>query len=197
MNPRHAGPLTPPGNPTPALFRQTPALCGHPRHCTVLCGKASVNSVTLCRLLPYDRHAAPSKEDGGTLEKGRDTSPTPSAGWRCDIRPVECVSTVTSGTVRPSPPLCCHPGHYNTHPDAVRTWDNEMSPRLLLCALRPSVNRTLESARGRRPNGESPHDHPRSRSWAGTGHTMTPDGSEIRQDDHQFRGIVRHTATRS
>jgi hypothetical protein len=77
-NPRHAGPLTQPGNPTPALFRQTPVLCGHPRHCTVLCSKASVNSVTLCRLLLYDQRATPSKEDGRTLEKGTDTSPTPA-----------------------------------------------------------------------------------------------------------------------
>jgi hypothetical protein len=119
------------------------------------------------------------------------------AGRRRDVRPVECVSNVTSGPVQPSPPLCYHPGHCITHPDAVRTWDDETSPRLLLCALRPSVSRTLELARGRRPNGESPHDHPRSRSWAGTGHTMTPNGSEIRQDGHQLRGTVRHAATRS
>jgi hypothetical protein len=35
-----------------------------------LCGETSVNSVTLCRLLPYDLHAAPSKENSETLEKG-------------------------------------------------------------------------------------------------------------------------------
>jgi hypothetical protein len=39
-NPRHAVPLTPPGNPAQALFHQPPALCGHPRHFTTLCGKA-------------------------------------------------------------------------------------------------------------------------------------------------------------
>jgi hypothetical protein len=31
-NPRHADPLTPPGNHIPALFRQ-PSPCGHPWHC--------------------------------------------------------------------------------------------------------------------------------------------------------------------
>jgi hypothetical protein len=31
-NPHHAGPLTPPGNHIPALFRQ-PSPCGHPWHC--------------------------------------------------------------------------------------------------------------------------------------------------------------------
>jgi hypothetical protein len=33
VNPHHAGPLTPPGNHVPELFRQ-PALRGHPWHCT-------------------------------------------------------------------------------------------------------------------------------------------------------------------
>jgi hypothetical protein len=37
------GPLTPPGNPAPALFRQPPTLCGHLCHYTTLCGEASVN----------------------------------------------------------------------------------------------------------------------------------------------------------
>jgi hypothetical protein len=77
-NPRHTGPLTPPGNPTPALFHRPLTLCGHPRHCTTLCGKASVNSLTLCHLLLYSRRAAPSKEGSRTLEKGTDTYPTPT-----------------------------------------------------------------------------------------------------------------------
>jgi hypothetical protein len=56
------------------LFRQ-PSRWGHPCRYTVLCGKASVNSVMLCHPLLYDRHAAPSKEDGGTLEAGRTPVP--------------------------------------------------------------------------------------------------------------------------
>jgi hypothetical protein len=71
-------PCTPPpdvlGNHIPALFCQ-PSLCGHPRHCTTLCSKASVSSATLCRPLSYGRRAAPSKEDGGTLERGTDAYP--------------------------------------------------------------------------------------------------------------------------
>jgi hypothetical protein len=57
-NPRHDGPLTPPGNHTPTLFRQ-PSLRGHPCHCTGLCSKASVYSVTLCHPLPYGLRTAP------------------------------------------------------------------------------------------------------------------------------------------
>jgi hypothetical protein len=47
-------------------------------HCTTLCGKASVNSVTLCFPLSYGRHAAPSKRDGGTLEKETDACSVPA-----------------------------------------------------------------------------------------------------------------------
>jgi hypothetical protein len=67
-------PLTPPGNHILALFRQ-PSWSGHPRHCATLCGKAGVSSVTLCRPLSYGLHAAPSKEDDGTLERGTDAYP--------------------------------------------------------------------------------------------------------------------------
>jgi hypothetical protein len=42
-----------------------------------LCGKASVSSVTLCYPLLYGPRAAPSKEDGGTLEKGMDACLAP------------------------------------------------------------------------------------------------------------------------
>jgi hypothetical protein len=44
----------------------------------MLCGEASVNSVTLCHPPPYVRRVAPSEEDGRTLEKGTDTCPTPT-----------------------------------------------------------------------------------------------------------------------
>jgi hypothetical protein len=107
-NPHHAGPLTPPGNHIPPLFRQ-PSLQGRPCHCAALCGKASVNSVTLCRPLPYSPYTAPSKEDGGTLERGTDAYPAP-AGRRHDVRLVKRVSFVTVSPVRPYPLLCHHPG---------------------------------------------------------------------------------------
>jgi hypothetical protein len=64
----------------------------------------------------------------------------------------------------------------------VRVRDDKTPIRLLLCTLRPPVSRTLESAYGRRPNGKSPHSHPRSRSWAGTGLATTLGVNKIRQD---------------
>jgi hypothetical protein len=76
MNPCHAVPLTrlgiisqhcsanPPGEAIPAIVRH--------------CGKASVNSVTLCCPLFYGPRAAPSKEDSGTLEKGMDACLAPA-----------------------------------------------------------------------------------------------------------------------
>jgi hypothetical protein len=72
-----------------------------------------------------------------------------------------------------------------------------MPPRLLLCTLLPPISRTLESAYRRRLNGKSPHSHPRSRSWAGTGLTTTPDGNKIRQDRHQLYNVVHRTAARN
>jgi hypothetical protein len=101
VNSRHAGPLTTLGNHISALFRQ-PSSRGHLHHFAALCGKASVNSVTLCHPLPHGRCAAPSKEDNGTLEKGTDIYPAPTRD-----------NTVTSSQWSVSPPspsaLCSHP----------------------------------------------------------------------------------------
>jgi hypothetical protein len=60
----------------PGVVPPTSALCGHPRHCTALCGKVGVSSMTLCYPLSYGPSAASSKEDGGTLEKGTDAYST-------------------------------------------------------------------------------------------------------------------------
>jgi hypothetical protein len=68
-NPRHVGPLTPSGNHIPVLFDQ-PVLCGHPRRCAGVVREGRCHSMTLCRPLPYLLHVAPSKGDGGTLERG-------------------------------------------------------------------------------------------------------------------------------
>jgi hypothetical protein len=139
-----------------------------------------------------------------TLERGRRNPrkgyghlPRTHAEQRRDIRRAERVSPVTLGPVRPSPPLCNHPGHCSAIPGAVGTRDDKTPPHPLLCTLRPPVSRTLESAYGRRPNGKSPHSHPRNRSCAGTGPTSTPDGRKIRQDRHQLHSAVHHTATRN
>jgi hypothetical protein len=77
---------------------------------------------------------------------------------------VRRVSSVTINPVRPSLLPRRHPGHCSTIPDIVGIQDDKTPPRLMLCASRPPVSRTLESAYGRRPDRKSPHGHPRSRS---------------------------------
>jgi hypothetical protein len=115
-----------------------------------------------------------------TLERGRwnpqngDGHPTRACpGRRRDVEPVRRVPSVTISPVRPSPLPRRHPGHCSAIPDTVGVWDDKMPPRLLLCTLRPPVNRTLESAYRRRPGKKIPHRHPRSRSWMDTGHATT------------------------
>jgi hypothetical protein len=159
-----------------------------------LCGKAGVNSVTLCRPLPYGLHVAPLERGRRNPRKGYGRQPLTRAGRHRDAGPVERVSSVTSGPVRPSPPLCHHPGHCSTIPDVVEARDDETPPHPLLCILRPSVSRALESAYGRRPNGKLPRYYPRSRSWKSTGLTTTPAESKTRQDNRQCCDIVRHAA---
>jgi hypothetical protein len=144
-NTHHAGPLTPPGNHIPTLFRQ-PALCGHPWHVRELCRKACVNSVTLCRPLPYGLHAAPLERGRRNPRKRYGRLPRACAGQRRDIRPAKRVSSVTSGPVRPSLPLCYHPWHCSAIPDVVGARDDKTSPHPLLCVLRPLISCTLESA---------------------------------------------------
>jgi hypothetical protein len=138
-----------------------------------LCSKASVSSVTLCYPLfvrPMRRtleggRRNPQKGDGRLLHARR--------GQCRDIRPVRCVSSVTIGPVRPSPPPRRHPGHCSAISNAVGVRGEKTPPRLPLCTLRPPVGYTLESAYGRQPNGKLLHRHPRSRSWTNTGRAMT------------------------
>jgi hypothetical protein len=95
------------------------------------------------------------------------------SGQHRDVGLVKCVSSVTIGPVRPSPPPRRHPGHCSDIPNAVGVRGDKTPPHLLLCTLRPPVDCTLESAYGRRPNRKFPHRHPRSRSRTDTGHAMT------------------------
>jgi hypothetical protein len=90
-----------------------------------------------------------------------------------DVRPVG-VTSVAIGPVRPSPPSQRHPDHCITIPDAVGACGDRTPPRRLLCLVRPHVNGTLESSRGRTPNRRLPCRHPRSRPWTRTGRAMTP-----------------------
>jgi hypothetical protein len=150
--------------------------------------------VTLCHPLLYGLHVAPLERGRRNPRKRYGRQPRTHAGRHRDVRLVERVFSVTSGPVRPSPPLCHHPGHCSTIPGAVGARDDKTSPRPLLCILRPSVRCTLESTYGRRPNRKLPHSHPRSRSWADTKLATTPDRSKIRQDDHRLNGTVRYAA---
>jgi hypothetical protein len=159
-----------------------------------LCGKAGVNSVTLCRPLSYGLHVAPLERGRWNPRKRYGRQPRTGAGRRRDVGPVEHVSSFTSGPVQPSPPLCHHPGHCSTIPGVVEARDDETPPRSLLFIPQRFTSRALESSYERRRNGNLPHSYPRSRSWTSTGLTMTPVGSKILQDNHQSCDTVRHAA---
>jgi hypothetical protein len=159
-----------------------------------LCGKASVNSVTLCCPLPYRHHIVPLERGRQNPRKGYDRLPHARPGRRRDVGLVECVSSATSGPVLPSPPLFHHPRHCNAIPDTMEARGDGTPPHPLLCILRSSVSRALESAYGWQPNKKLSCHCPRSRSWTSTGLATTPDRSKICQDNHQLCGTVRHAA---
>jgi hypothetical protein len=100
------------------LFRQLPG-GGHPRRCSALCGKASISSVTLCRL-PLTANTPHPRGGGGWAA-------TPSNIFYVLLQD----HTVTLGRRDRSSPLlsalCGHPRHCRTTLDAVATsqccWD--------------------------------------------------------------------------
>jgi hypothetical protein len=59
--------------------------------------------MTLCYPLSYGPGAAPSEEDGGTLEGGTDACSTLAQDKHRDVGPVRRVSSVTIDPVWPSP----------------------------------------------------------------------------------------------
>jgi hypothetical protein len=83
--------------------------------------------MALCRPLPYDLHVAPLERGQRNPRKRYGCLPRACAGQRHDIRPVERVSSVTSGSVRPSPPLCHHPGPCSTILGVVEARDDKTS----------------------------------------------------------------------
>jgi hypothetical protein len=95
-------------------------------------------------------------------------------GRRRDVMSVGAVTSISIGPVRPSPPSRRHPGHFITIPDAVEACGDRTPPRQPLCLVRPHVNGTLESSRGRPSNGQPLRCHPRNCSWTRTRHAMTP-----------------------
>jgi hypothetical protein len=132
-NPRHVGPLTPPRNHISALLHQ-PSLCGHPRHCVGVVREGRCYSMTLCRPLPYLLHVVPLERGRWHPRKGYDHRPCTRPGWRYDVKPVECISSVISGHMRPSPSLCCHPERCRVIPSTVGTQIDGTSPHWPLCA---------------------------------------------------------------
>jgi hypothetical protein len=108
--------------------------------------------------------------------------------------------TVTSGQRERSSPslsaLCGHPCHCSITPGTVTT-----SPTLLehtgtghrhdrpLYLVRPPVDSTLGSARGRRPGDQPLRCYPRSRSCMSTGLAMTP---QLERDSLGWSSTLRY-----
>jgi hypothetical protein len=132
------------------------------------------NPVALCHPLPYDRHVAPSRKDGGALEGKVNSYAAPVQGQHRDARPTGSVTCVAISPVRPSPPSPTPSRPLHHHPRRCGSMRQQEPPCQPLCLVRPRVNDTLESSHGRSPNRGPLHRHPRSRSWARTGHATTP-----------------------
>jgi hypothetical protein len=100
---------------------------------------ASNNLMALCHPLPYDRRAAPSKEDGRALEGETDDYDAPAQGQRRDVGPAGPVTSVAISPVRPSPPPptpnpALH--HHHQHCGGTGRQDAAMS-----AAVRPAASR--------------------------------------------------------
>jgi hypothetical protein len=135
---------------------------------------------------------SPRTGAGGTLE----CFSHDYAGLRRDIEPARAVLSVAVSPVRPSPPLQHHAGYCDDIPDAVGVHGDRTSPSLPLCLIRTPVDGTLELARGRWPDNQPLHHHPRSHSCRSTGHATTPQQEQDSPDGRQLRGTARHASTR-
>jgi hypothetical protein len=137
--------------PTP-VARQSPPLCDAMRH-----GQQPPRGTV---------PPTPVRPAHCTLEKGRQNPRRDDArllhartGRRRDVRPVGAVTSIANSPVRPSPPPRRHPDHCITIPDTMEACGDGTLPRQPLCLVRPHVNGTLESSRGR-PSNEQPLRHP-------------------------------------
>jgi hypothetical protein len=204
----HAAPVpAPPTEPFNALTtagarRPSDASGDISRHCsTNPPGEVIPATVRHCAVRPVSapRHCATRSRTAGAPHPWKGTT-EPSKGdkrlFRARTGPrrdVGRVPSVTISPVRPSPPSRRYPGHCSAIPDAVEARDDRRSSLPLLCPVRPPVSGTLESARGRPPNGRPLHRHPRSRSWTDTGHATT---SHRKQDSPGRPSTPRHCTPR-
>jgi hypothetical protein len=91
----------------------------HPRRCASAVRNGRCHSITLCRPLTYLLHIAPLERGWRYPRKAYDHQLGAGPGQHRDTRMMEHVSSVTIGPVRPSPPLCCHPGYCRAIPNTV------------------------------------------------------------------------------
>jgi hypothetical protein len=136
----------------------------------------------------------PSKEDGRTLERGTDVNPTP-------VRDGAMTSDQWSASPSSPPALCRHTRRCasitGTAAPCLTLWEPRTTRHRHTRCCAPSGLSSAAPSSQRTDgdqNGKLPHSYPRIRSCAGTGLATTPDGSEIRQDDHQLHGTVLHAA---
>jgi hypothetical protein len=185
-----------PGNHIPALFRR-PSRWSHPRHCTTLCGKAAVSSVTLCHPLSYGRRATPSKEDGGTLEKGTDVCSA--------LAQDNAVTSDQWGVSPPSPSaLCGHPRHHDaipgTAPPSPTLWEYGATRHRHACCCAPYGLPSAAPSSQRTDDDQTGSSHTATLETAPRRIHGTPWRSArslIRQDGRLLCNIVHHTATRN
>jgi hypothetical protein len=137
-----------------------------PRHC-------SADSPPLCNTVRHGQQPprgtippTPVRPAHHTLEKGRQNPQRHDTrllrartGQHRDVRIVGAVTSVAISPVRPPPPPRCHSSPCITIPDVVEACGDRTPPRQPLCLVRPHVNDTLESSRGR-PSNEQPLRHP-------------------------------------
>jgi hypothetical protein len=122
---------SPPRRPSDTTWESYPSVVPPTRAVRpspALCGKAGVNSTTLCRPLPYRLHIVPLKRGRWNPRKAYSHLLRTRLGRRRDVRLARRVSSVTSGPVRPSPPLCHHLGHCSIIPGTVEARDDGTPP---------------------------------------------------------------------
>jgi hypothetical protein len=146
-----------------------------PRHCPAYSPGEAIPATMRCYAVrpgSTPRHYATHSHTARTPRPQKETAePSKGDGRLFRARTGSCRDV---GHAPPSPlALCGHPSHCSAIPNVVGTRGDRTSPPQLLCPVRPLVSGTLESTRGRTPNGRPLHRHPRSRSWTDTGHTMT------------------------